>query len=169
MNTDNKVVNEISQINLTGNIIPNTWYSHIKKETAKGNFKTDLLAINILAEIIYWYRAVEERDESTGKTKSFRKKFNHDKYQKWYDAWAEMFGVSKKQIKDSINTLIKLNLINREIRIIRTKQGGILTGVTFFEPIPKTIKYVNKMTSNNHHSLCKISKTPPTKKEGGWG
>jgi len=168
MNTGNKVVDEISQINFKGNIIPNTWYSHIKKRTSKGDFKTDLLAVTILSEIIYWYRAVEERDENTGKTIKYNKKFNHDKYQKWYASWADMFGVSKKQLRDSINNLIKLNLISREIRTIKTNQGGILTGVTFFEPIPETIKYINNVVSEKHEPLYK-NKIPPLQNcQGGF-
>jgi hypothetical protein len=172
--TGHKIVDEISNLNYKGNTIPNTWYSHIKRKTEKGNFKTDLLAVNILADIIFWYRAYEERDEETGRTLSFNKKFKEDMYQKWYKSWEEMFGVTKRQIRNSIRLLIDFDLIRREIRTIKTKNGLILTGVTFFEPNPKRIEYINNAIPDKDRPLYEIVYTPiqnckggSTKKEGG--
>lgn len=174
MKTGHKIVDEISNLNYKGNTIPNTWYSHIKRKTEKGNFKTDLLAVNILADIIFWYRAYEERDEETGRTLSFNKKFKEDMYQKWYKSWEEMFGVTKRQIRNSIRLLIDFDLIRREIRTIKTKNGLILTGVTFFEPNPKRIEYINNAIPDKDRPLYEIVYTPiqnckggSTKKEGG--
>jgi len=52
----------LAHINFEGNIIPMAWFGHI---TFASN-KADLLAINILADIVYWYRPTAVRDERTG-------------------------------------------------------------------------------------------------------
>lgn len=67
-------------INITGNIIPQIWYSKITRE----NGKPYLLAITLLADIVYWYRPSEQRDEQTGKVIGWRKRFKGDLLQKTY-------------------------------------------------------------------------------------
>ena len=52
----------IEQMDLSGNMIPPSWYQQIKTDTGK----TALLAINILADVVYWYRPTICRDEETG-------------------------------------------------------------------------------------------------------
>ena len=54
-------VETISRLHLEGNIIPHTWYQNI---TLSGH--PDVIAITILADIVYWYRWRELRDEATG-------------------------------------------------------------------------------------------------------
>lgn len=48
----NKIVDQSSQLNISGNIIPQTWYKSIVRE----NGKPYLTAIVILADIVYWYK-----------------------------------------------------------------------------------------------------------------
>ena len=69
-----------------GNVIPHTWYGHIRH---KG--RTDIAAILILAEIAYWYRPREGKDELTGQV-TFAKGFQADKLQKSYGQLEELFG-----------------------------------------------------------------------------
>ena len=59
--TGSETVNRMCRLQFTGNVIPSTWYHTIKKETGKPN----LNAIIILADIVYWYRPMEIRDEAT--------------------------------------------------------------------------------------------------------
>lgn len=58
----NEIVDAMGSINISGNIIPATWYKTITKE----NGKPYLLAIAILADIVYWYRPSEVRNQGTG-------------------------------------------------------------------------------------------------------
>lgn len=165
MNTGNKVVDEITQLKFDGNTIPNTWYCHIKYETKKKKiFKADILAINILADLIYWYRASEIREDETGKTIGYKKKFKADKYQKWYSAWAEKFGVTKRQIQTSMKILVDFGIVNREVTTITTEQGLKLTGVTYFEPVVEKIKYINTPVAENHPPIYLQCNTPQQNK-----
>ena len=50
--TGNPIVDEIATLNLSGNIIPESWYHTIVNDKGKVN----CLAIHILADIVYWYR-----------------------------------------------------------------------------------------------------------------
>ncbi len=60
--TGNDIVDQVGMIGLTGNIIPEAWY----KTVISRNGKVNLLAVNILSEVVYWYRPTELRDETTG-------------------------------------------------------------------------------------------------------
>ena len=52
LTSGNEIVDAMGSINISGNIIPAVWYRTITKE----NGKPYLLAIVILADIVYWYR-----------------------------------------------------------------------------------------------------------------
>ena len=67
--SENLIVDEIGNFYFSGNIIPETWFYTIVNESGKPN----MLAINILADIVYWYRPTEVRDEKTGKISLSRK------------------------------------------------------------------------------------------------
>jgi len=133
--TDSPVVNEITQINFSGNIIPISWFKHVKFK----NNKPDLLGIMILSEIIYWYRAREERDESTGQIKGYKKKFEADMLQRSYQSFADQFGVSKKQVQEAIYRLRDNGFIVVELRNIVTETKQTLANVTFLATVPQAI------------------------------
>lgn len=59
LTSGNEIVDAMGSINISGNIIPAVWYRTITKE----NGKPYLLAIVILADIVYWYRPSEVRDQ----------------------------------------------------------------------------------------------------------
>lgn len=90
-------------MNFSGNIIPETWYSTIKYTNGKPN----LNAIIILADIVYWYRPREVRDEATGQLIGYRKKFKSDMLQRTYEQFAKKFGLSKRQATEAIVFLEK--------------------------------------------------------------
>ena len=90
LTTGNLIVDQMKDLNITGNIIPMSWFktfSAPRKTDKKNGFsgKIKLLAINILADIVYWYRPVEVRDEKTGFVIGYKKKFKSDLLQKNYD------------------------------------------------------------------------------------
>ena len=62
LTSGNVIVDAMGAINISGNIIPAIWYRTITKE----NGKPYLLAIVILADIVYWYRPSEVRDQGNG-------------------------------------------------------------------------------------------------------
>lgn len=133
-------VREISNIHFTGNVIPDQWYKHIKFE----NGKADLISINILADIIYWYRKTEVRDEESGQVTAYRKKFWSDKLQRSYSSLADKFGLTKRQVIDSVHRLEKLGLITIEFRNI-TKNTVSLANVLYLEPIVSKIKEISML------------------------
>jgi len=93
-------------ISLQGNIIPQIWYKVFVKKDLKYP-KPHLLAINILADIVFWYRPREERDEITGAIIGYSKRFSGDLLQRSYEQLANMFGCSKGQATDAIVFLQK--------------------------------------------------------------
>lgn len=131
MNIDTTpTVDAVGRLHFEGNIIPHAWYKAITFPDGK----TDLAAIVILAEIVYWYRPTVERDEATGEIVSVRKKFKADMLQRSYDSFAEQFGLTKRQCQDAVARLIKRGLLTRELRTVETPQGK-LSNVPFFAPV----------------------------------
>ena len=78
--TGNRIVDESATLNITGNVIPHIWYKTIVKESGKPY----LTAIVILADIVYWYKPTEVRDERTGQIVAFKKRFSADLLQRNY-------------------------------------------------------------------------------------
>ena len=84
VNTGNASVDALAEMSISGNVTPVNWYKTILRE----NGKPYLLAICVLSEIVYWYRPVEVRDEHSGMTIGYRKKFREDLLQKTYNDFA---------------------------------------------------------------------------------
>ena len=75
----NLTVDAMGSIAISGNVIPEEWYKHILKPTTG---KPYLLAITILADLVYWHRPTEVRDERTGEVIGWKKKFHGEMLQK---------------------------------------------------------------------------------------
>ena len=140
------VVQEIGKLNFEGNIIPSSWFDHIKLESGKA----DMVAIVLLSEIVFFYRPVEERDETTGKS-TFRKKFAADKWQISYQALADKFGLTKRQVADALKRLRDAGLITIELRTVETKAGVKLPNITYVEPVPDAIKAITFPKHGAYH------------------
>lgn len=119
--TGSPIVDQMSRLRISGNMIPASWFHTIRKEAGTPN----LLAIVILADIVCWYRAVEVRDEVTGQFIGFRKKFQSDLLQRSYQQLADQFGITKQDAVDAIADLEKLGVV---CRIFRTQE---MNGQTF--------------------------------------
>jgi len=135
----------MNKITFRGNITPLTWYHHLKYDDGKAH----LAAIAILADIVYWYRPYELRDERTGDFISLKCKFKGDMLQMGYDQFAERFGLTKLQAKSAIKYLIDEGLLYREFRTIRGEGGVLANNVMFVEPIPAGIERINEMPLSN--------------------
>jgi len=88
-------VSKLAELNITGNVTPLEWFNHIKRPNGKPN----LNAIVLLADIVYWYRPVEVRDETTGKLTGYRQKFKADLLQHSYSEFAKQYGLTKDQVR----------------------------------------------------------------------
>src|SRR5262245_27255982 len=130
------VVAAISELQYQGIVVPHSWWitDHLRYSIGRANVNAAL----ILADICYWYRATETRNEN-GEVIARQRKFRSDKLQKSYDEWAELFGITKRQVQNAIAFLVNKGLITRELRSF-TSAGRKLGNVTFFEPVVDTIK-----------------------------
>jgi len=161
----NPVCQQMLNCRLTGNITPISWFRNILTNSDK----PDVVAIILLSDIIYWYTPVMTRDEHTGDVIGIQQKFQADKLQKTYQEYAEIFGFSKKSIKNAIDNLCDQKLITREFRHIKTGTGLPINNVMYIEPIFENIvKISNKIRSpqkREGYPTQKRGDTPP--KSGG--
>lgn len=126
--TGSPTVERMSRLQISGNVIPIAWYKTIRKATGKPN----LNAIIILADIVYWYRPVEIRDEATGQLSGLKKRFHADLLQRSYQQIADQFGITKR---DATNTVVELEKLGVVTRVFRTiKAGGqLIPNVLFLD------------------------------------
>jgi hypothetical protein len=133
--THNPIVDRVGKMNFTGNIIPETWYYTIVSPSGKVNSN----AINILADIVYWYRPTEVREEN-GNSVKFVKKFKDDDFvQKSYDQLCKKFNLSQKQVRECLKLLESLGVVKRHFRNIRTSMG-CCSNVMYIELIPEVLE-----------------------------
>lgn len=145
MSTGNKIVDAMSNVNISGNVISPMWYRTVVKEDGKPHF----LAIAILSDVVYWYRPRIVRDESTGNVIRATKRFADDLLQRGSKALAEQFGVSKRQITEALRMLEQIGVITRHYRIIERTYGD------------ETVKIANVQYIELHVSkLIELSKLP---------
>lgn len=145
INTGNKIVDSIGTYEITGNIINNNWYNWILRENGKPHH----LAISILAEIVYWYKPTEIRDEQTGRTLGYRKKFRDDLLQKSYEQLGDKFGEEKQTIKRALDCLEKVGVIKRVFRTI-TVNNTKLNNIMYIELLPDCL---HKITFENNEII----------------
>ena len=106
----NQIVDAMGMMNISGNVIPQIWYSTITRP----NGKPYLLAITLLSDLVYWYRPAEERDEQSGRVIGWKKRFKGDLLQKTYQQYADLYGESKRSIKAALDRLEELGVIKKE-------------------------------------------------------
>ena len=124
-----EAVDRIGHINISGDVKPRIWHKTIVNEQGK----PQRLAMDILAEIVYWYRPVEVRDERTGEVIGWKKKFASDMLQKDYNYFMDSYGESEKTISRALAFLEGLGVIRRHRKSIRLKSGTIAHNVLFIE------------------------------------
>lgn len=115
--TGNPVCDQLICADFSGNLIPQRWYRvFVKSELNRP--KPHLLAVNILADIVYWYRPAVIRNER-GQITGYRKKFRGDLLQRSYAQLAETFGCSARQAKEAILFLEQTGVIKRVLRTVQ--------------------------------------------------
>ena len=135
LSSGNQTVDAMGSLNITGNVIPTIWYKTILKE----NGKPYLLAIAILADIVYWYRPAEVRSQSTGQILGWKKKFSGDILRQSYQYYADLFGESKKTVKAAIDRLEELRVVRREFRTIFHGEGLVSNNVMYLALMPEQL------------------------------
>ena len=127
-------VDAVAKINFSGNVIPESWYQTIINE----NGKVNLLAVNILADVVYWYRPTEVRDEFTDNVSYVKKFHDADLLQRSYEQLCDKFNVSTKQAREALIVLEQLGVVKRVFKTIRTSMGAC-PNVMFLELYPATL------------------------------
>lgn len=171
----NHIVDEMAEIQITGNVIPPQWYKTILYPSGKPY----LTAIVILSDIVFWYRPQLVRDESSGQLTEVKKRFRADLLQRSYEQLSEQFGISKREATNAIIALEKLGVVNRIFRTISA--GGVTSSnILFLELIPSKVKELTYGTKdiaipfesdspNIEKADLSLSKeTPPTLKSGTY-
>jgi len=115
LKTGNETTDNLIGVQFTGNVIHQNWYKTILMD----NGKPDAISIMILADIVYWYRPSEIRDETTGQTVGFSKKFKSDLLQRSYESFSEKMGFTKRQVQESIKRLEAVGVITRIFRTVK--------------------------------------------------
>lgn len=126
--TGNETVDRLSRVRLTGNVIPPAWYRTILRDTGKPY----LIAIVILSDIVYWYRAAEVRDEGSGQLLGYRKRFKADLLQRSYQQMADQFGITKRDATNAVVELEKLGVVRRVFRTL-TSNGQSIPNILFLD------------------------------------
>lgn len=134
--TGNAIVDEVSEMNFTGNVVPLAWFKTMVGEAGKPM----LLAIDLLADIVYWYRPKEIRDEGTGDLIGFQKRFKADLLQRSYRQIEQRFGVTRKQARTALDYLCKIGVIRKHLRDEMTPDGIPLHNNMYLELVPERLR-----------------------------
>lgn len=129
-------VEAISRMHITGNVTPHVWYQRTEFRTS--NNRPDRDMITALADILYWYRPREVRDEDTGEFVAFERKFERDMLQYDYARRGAIFGMSWRQMSEACKKLSRAGLIRIEYRTL-TFKGRAQNNVVFIEPVAEAI------------------------------
>jgi DnaD/phage-associated family protein len=131
-----KVVDQVGDMKIEGNLVPHLWYKNITFSSGKAHF----VAITLLADILYWYRPTLVRNES-GDVIGTRTKFKADMLQKSYQAFSDTYGFTKRQVKEAVDFLVENHLLVREFRTITTS-SIVLNNVMYVQPVAENVRRV---------------------------
>jgi hypothetical protein len=124
------VVTAMRGLSIEGNVIPLSWFDHIKFADGKPHAN----AIMILADVVYWYRPVEIRDERTGRVTEYRKKFEGKYLQRSNGDIAAQFGFTTKQVRHALDTLEAFGVLRLHVvKSMKSKDGKPLGNVPYIE------------------------------------
>ncbi|HFR5705714.1 replication protein [Escherichia coli] len=138
----------IGQINISGNVTPANWWKHIRLPSGR----PDATAIALLSEIVYWYRPTEVRDEHTGALLGYRKRFQGDKLQRSYQAFAEQFGFGKRETADALKRLRDAGFITLDLRTVEMLDGVKCSNILFVGINPQAIAAITTPSSVSSES-----------------
>lgn len=135
---------EIGKMELQGTLVDDGWIEALKYD----NGKTNLNAVMILAEIVYWHKPSVVKDEVTGRVLGYKKKFKADKLQKSYEALGDRFGLTKRQAKLACDYLREKKLLEIEFRTI--KYGDTVCNNVMY--VDLNVENLKKITGLHRHN-----------------
>jgi hypothetical protein len=157
-------VDAIGALPFTGTLIPHAWYTVLTLPSGK----PDLVAITLLADIVYWYRPIVERDSVTGEILRQRKKFQGDVLQRSYQVFADQFGFTKRQVMEAMYRLEKTyGVIRKELRHLDTPYGRC-ANVLFVAPIPVRLRAMTCEGETSHAAMREVSRSDGTRLTRPW-
>ena len=107
-------------------VIPKAWQYTVVNEKGKPN----RLAMEMLAQIVYWYRP----SGGEGRNPKGRKRFWGGKFQKSVSDWMLEFNEKDKTIRRALSFLEKdLGVIKKSTDNIRTTKGKVCNNVLYVE------------------------------------
>jgi hypothetical protein len=137
----------VGRIHFHGNLHHSAWSQHFRFK----NGLVDLVAKEIFADIIYWYRPTEVRNEG-GKVVGLRKKFKEDLLQDTYAAIAKRAGLTKRQVQEGMARLEKdYGVVKRVFRNLTIKRGNsdiLLSNVLYIDIVPERVLEVSNFTED---------------------
>lgn len=157
--TNNKIVDSLMELNISGNVIPHSWYSTIIRD----NGKPYLNAIIILSDIVYWYRPSEIRDEYTGGVTGIKKRFRGNYLQRNYQQLADQFGISKKEARSALQKLEAIGVIRRHLSSVASG-NGVLSNVLYIELVPGVLQQLTYPETYPDKAKESFSETYTTKR-----
>lgn len=151
----NIIVDQVGQMGITGNVVNPNWNYYVTNESGKTNY----LAVQILAEIVYWYRPSIKENKTTG-IPEFEKKFKHEKYlQRSYYQLEENYNCSKKQAQDALKILFRIGVV------IQHLTDGIHGGnVMYLELVPDVLRKISTDVTEKRSHRNTVSKNVPSNK-----
>ncbi|GGR16536.1 hypothetical protein [Deinococcus ruber] len=127
----------IGQLNISGNVTPHVWYLRTEFRTDAGRPNRNM--ITAVADILYWYRPQEVRDEEQGGIfVGYARKFQRDMLQYDYERRGEVFGMSKREMQEACTAAAKRGLIRIEYRTEKYR-GTLLHNIVYIEPVVEAI------------------------------
>ncbi len=162
MITGHAVVDAIGQMHFEGNILPHSWFQC--EELRYDSGKPNVVAILLLADVIYWYRPNVRMSEATGQVESVTKRFRDTMLHKDYALWAVKFGFTKRQVQDAVKFLRDKGIVRTELRDLVTATGARIYNATFIEPIPAMIHRITfeiDFAATSSITLQLANVTPP--------
>ena len=127
----------------TPDVTPANWWKYIRLPSGR----PDATAIALLSEIVYWYRPTEVRDEHTGALLGYRKRFQGDKLQRSYQAFAEQFGFGKRETADALKRLRDAGFITLDLRTVEMLDGVKCSNILFVGINPQAIAAITTPSS----------------------
>jgi hypothetical protein len=143
-----QIVRAVGEISFVGNVIPHSWYRHL----VRPNGKPYVVAIILLAEVVYWYRPELVKDEASGRLVGIRKKFQGDKYRTSYPDLAERFGFGRDQVIDAVEYLETFGVLTKEVRERVVVYGQLKGNVLFLEPVPTVLERISALPDEDAES-----------------
>ena len=105
-----------------------------------------MLAVQILSDLVFWYRPYEKRHELTGESLGWRKKFAEEHLRRSPDALSKIFNTSVKCVRESIKVLVNLGLITVILKPVKTV-FGVFPNVMHITLIPERIAQITHQMS----------------------